>query len=306
MAVANDSLNHPPQARESIVVQGLIFTDAAYLAAQAARLDWYRMLTLALADRDTSQPRYRQAYAAYFDAWLERYQPSFDPINEADFHYFVLSVDLEREHLSADQLQAAGRLFRKMAWAYLDPRRYYPGTADNNWQSHRIKIVAALAFALRDPELIKRCRAMFKQQIANNLRADGSVIDFYQRDALHYVVYSLEPLLIASLIARQNGEDWFLYHSPTGSSLDRSLQWLSAYARGEKTHEEFVHTTAAVDRRRAVAGHPLFSGRWQPVRAARCYQMAARLDPQWTALAAQLGPAPDWLDRLFPRVPKPR
>lgn len=300
VAIADDSLRRPPQPRMAITTQGLMFTDQAYVESREAKRDWSRMLALALAARDTGQSRYQLGLGEYLDAWLAVFQPGNDAISESPFDAVVLAVELRREQLSLAQQQQLGRLFRRMANGYLDASRYPPGTAVNNWQSHRIKLASLMAFVLRDEALLKRCRAAFRKQIAENLRPDGSVLDFEARDALRYVTYSLEPLLLTALVAREHGQDWFAYESPGGSSLNRSLRWLAEYASGRKTHEEFRNTVVEFDRRRARAGLPGYSGRWNPADASRCYQLAARLNPEWSQLADRLGRAPAWLELRFP------
>ena len=300
LAVADEALRRAPQPRQAITTQGLMFTDRAYVESTEAKRDWYAMLALALAARETQQGRYSRAYSEYLDAWLAVFRPGNDPISESDFHFFVLAAEMQRGQLSAEQLQGLGRLFRGMVKGYLDPATYPVGTVNNNWQSHRIKLASLMAFSLGDEELLKRCRGAFRKQIAENLRADGVVSDFVQRDALRYATYSLEPLLLAALVAQEHGQDWFAYESPSGSSLNRSLRWLAEYASGRKTHEEFRNTTVEFDRRRAAAGVPGFTGLWQPTSAAPCYQLAARLNPEWRQFADLLDPGPAWIAVRFP------
>lgn len=297
---ADQSLLRAPQPRQAITTQGLMFTDQAYVESQEAKLDWYRMLALALAAEHSGQSRYRLVFSDYLDAWLKLFQPSNDPISETDFQYLIFAVDRARGWLRPDQTQAVDRMFRQMAEGFLDRNRHRPGTSDNNWQSHRVKLACLLSFSLRDEALLKRCRGAFRRQIADNLRPDGRVRDFEQRDALRYVTYSLEPLLVVVLVARQHGQDWFPYQSPEGGSLNQSLRWLAEYAEGRRQHQEFVRTTVEFDRQRAAAGLAGFSGVWNPENAIRCYQLAARLNPEWQALAARLGPAPAWIEALFP------
>ena len=50
-----------------------------------------------------------------------------------------------------------------------------------------------------------------------NIDTEGRTYDFGQRDAMHYVVYDLEPLLMAASIAVAHGENWFGAPSLTGS-----------------------------------------------------------------------------------------
>ena len=164
-----------------------------------------------------------------------------------------------------------------------------PQTLTNNWQSHRVKLATVAAFHLGDGALIARARKTFEKQIAANLRPDGSVLDFGMRDALHYVVYYLEPLLIAAYAAKEHGQDWYGFATLEGASLPRSVDWLAPYARDERTHAEFVHSVVPFDRQRREAGLATFQNAdWQVVESAQVFALASSFDPRYGPLRDQL------------------
>ena len=80
-----------------------------------------------------------------------------------------------------------------------------------------------------------------------------------------------------------------------GVSLEAALAWLRPYAEGQKTHEEFVHSTVRLDFSRKNAGVKGYSGQWEPKNSATLYSLAALLDPRWEALAKQLGKPTPWV-----------
>jgi hypothetical protein len=80
------------------------------------------------------------------------------------------------------------------------------------------------------------------------------VFDFHERDAIHYVTYDLDPLMMAALSAQAHGQDWFAWKSPAGANLPGALDWLAPYAKGEKVHIEFANSKIQFDRDRAAAG----------------------------------------------------
>ncbi|MES2884636.1 MAG: alginate lyase family protein [Pseudomonadota bacterium] len=295
IAQADSLLTRAPRPLKTISTAGRLPDDPVSMASQAARNDWPGMQALALAAGITGEARYGAALQSYFAAWIGVFEPSFNPISETQFHFVALAYELGGQYLSAETRAATLLLFRRMAEGYLNPANTGTGTGRNNWQSHRVKLVTALAFALEDADLMAGARLVFRKQVATNIAADGKVLDFSERDALHYVVYSLEPLLVAALIARQHGEDWYGYESRQGSSLTGALEWLAPYARGEKIHEEFKNTRNSFDRQRAAAGVPRFSGLWDASGALICYQAAARFDARWQPLASRLGVSPAWL-----------
>jgi hypothetical protein len=166
----------------------------------------------------------------------------------------------------------------------------------NNWQSHRVKLITIIAAATDDERLFKNARRLFRRQIAFNVHPDGETLDFYQRDALHYVVYDLDPLLRAALVARRyGGEDWYRWETPGHASLARAVAWLTPYGSGRKTHDEFVHSQVDFDAQRAAAGVKGFKGLFDAHDAAETYWLASRFDPALEPLARSLGAEPDYL-----------
>jgi hypothetical protein len=148
---------------------------------------------------------------------------------------------------------------------------------------------------LGDAKLFNRARRQFRDHLDRNLLPDGEPVDFRQRDALHYVVYDLEPLVRAAMAARLRGEDWLRVTGETGRSLALGLEWLTPYARGEQTHHEFVRTKVEFDRQRQVRGVPGFNGIWDRKRSTHLYWLATTLDPVYRKTAISIAPAPSWI-----------
>lgn len=300
IAMADKAAARAPNAVKIVSTAGRLPDDPVAQASQAARMDWYAMLALAQAANITGDRRYGHALEAYFSAWVAIYEPQAQPIDETHFHQIVLAYEAGAQYLSVPTQAQTIKLFRRMVNVLFDSRRIQPGTDKNNWQSHRVKLATALAFVLQESALIEVSRAAFRKQVSRNIDADGMVLDFRQRDALHYVTYSLEPMLTAALIARQHGEDWYGFKASTGASLAAALQWLAPYADGEKVHLEFQRTSIPFDRQRARAGVPGYSGLWDPAGATICYHLAARLDARWIERALRLGNAQPWLELAYP------
>lgn len=181
-----------------------------------------------------------------------------------------------------------------------------------NWHSHRIKLAMLSAFETADTHLIDRAVTAFKKQIAGNLVYpgnpavydayvnnialskeqksalendlsfinNGSVYDFYQRNALHYVVYDIEPLLQAALIADINGfqENLYRYTAENGAQLARAVKWLQPFAEGDVEHAEFVNSSVSFDVQRAKAGLKNYAGNWEPIDAKGLFKLAVVLD----------------------------
>ncbi|WNL47503.1 alginate lyase family protein [Dyella sp. BiH032] len=300
LAAAARHLDDRPHPLAHVHTEGTLPHQGIRDESIAAERDWPLMRQAALAWRLSADARYLQQVDDYLKAWTGTYQPDFNPIDETNLDGLIDAYVLTSAGLPAATREATRAWLRRLGEGYIqriqafhDPK---PGTATNNWQSHRVKLVTLAAAALGDPAMLKTARELFERQVGDNIRPDGEVIDFTERDALHYVVYDLQPLVTAALAARPFGDDWLRYASPRGASLAEALDWLRPYAEGSKTHEEFVHTHVKFDRDRAQAGEKGYGGPWDPKSATALYWLAAALDPDYRAVAQRLSPAPpDWI-----------
>jgi hypothetical protein len=297
LARSADAAPHP---LAHVHTEGTLPSDPAYQASAAAERDWRVMLEDALAWRAGAGDDYLKAAQIGLGAWAGTYQPDFNPIDETNLDALIETYAITRDRLDPKVRAAAERLIRLLGEGYLDRMDAALRTGDphsvwvNNWQSHRVKLATLAAVALSDRALFSRARAAFDRQRAANIHSDGEVLDFVQRDALHYVVYDLEPLLRAALAARRMGEDW--YRRAAGAApLAAAVRWLAPYAEGTKTHIEFAHSTVAFDAARAKAGVKGFTGRFDPKRARELFWMAAQFDGAYAPLAAKLGSEPPFL-----------
>ena len=246
------------------------------------------------------------------EGWAGLYQPNFNPIDETNFDALIDAYALAKDDLPAPTRDKVKTLIHAWAAGYIQAMQSQqipedksgtqaPSEVRNgskwatNWQSHRIKLATLAAVALDDAQLFDAARALFKKQIGTNLHADGLSTDFEERDALHYTVYDLEPLTRAAMAARLRGEDWLTLKGDNGASLQAGLNWLLPYAKGEQTHEEYVHSKIKFDFQRRDAGVPGFSGLWEKDSATNLYWTAATLDGVYVSVAKSLMPAPAWI-----------
>ncbi len=297
---ADKRLGDDPRPMPVVHTEGTLPGQGIREQSLIARRDLPQMRAFALAWKLSGDQRYAQALSRYLDAWTKVYRPSFSPIDETHFEAVADAYALAGEALPAPTRQAAEDFLRAMASGYVERmdrgRGERRSTWTNNWQSHRVKIVTLAAVALNDESLFVHARRLYLAQLADNIRVDGSVEDFHQRDALHYVTYDLEPLARAALAARLRGQDWLDLQSRSGSSLARALDWLLPYARGEKQHQEFQRSTVRFDTERRAAGVKGFAGTWERRSAAELFWTAAFLDQRYAETAKSLSVTPpDWM-----------
>lgn len=298
---ARNQLGRPPAPLPRIHTEGTLPGQGIRDISIAAKRDHPIALDFALAWRITGERAFLDAAERYLIAWATLYKPSFNPIDETGFDALLLAYDLIEIALPAASRATLDTFWRLVAVGYLDAMDGTPRGATSNWQSHRIKLATLAAFQVGDTALITRAEAAYRRQIAANLRPDGSTFDFEERDALHYVTYNLDPLMMAALAAQAHGRQWFTWAAPNGASLPRSLDWLARYASGERTHIEFRNSRVAFDRARAAAGQGDFAPHaWDPAKSVASFALATRLAPRFRPLRDMLidrtrKPPPEWM-----------
>lgn len=298
-------LNDTPHPLARVHTEGTLPHEGIYDQSVDALKDLDLMRDAALAWRATSNQRYLQLVDRFLYAWVTTYQPSFNPIDETRFEGLILAYDLTASALPVKTRNAAMAFITKLANGYIAQIDAQPrpltGTFANNWQSHRIKLIAMAAFTLDNRKMIATAQRLFVEHIGDNIAPDGSTRDFSERDALHYVAYDLQPLVTAALAARRHNRNWLTLRARNGATLALALDWLVPYALGQKTHDEFVHSSVPFDAKRREAGLPGFTGAWDPKSAAELFHLAARLDGRYVPVARKLAPTPPaWLAVCLP------
>lgn len=252
---AEQAMQEQPNPIAKIESQGLLEGDPRKVASLKAVQDGDKVYALALAYRLYGQKTYLQKATDYLTAWAQTNQPTGDPINETKLESMITGYDLIRPELSATQRQAVDTWFDRMADGEVHSFSVQPGkgTAVNNWNSHRIKIITLIAYTLHANKYDSIISSELEKQIGQNLNADGTSLDFMERDAFHYHTYDLEPLLTATIaIKRATGKNYFTYESDKQASIKKSVDFIVPYMTGEKQHGEFVNSRVEFDRKRAA------------------------------------------------------
>lgn len=296
-----------PQSRaiERVHTEGTLPHQGIRDQSLEAKKDWPLMRDLALLWQKQHQPGDLAALSRLLNDWGTRYKPSFNPVDETGLDAYIDAYAMTREDLPPPVRAVAQRFVRELGEGYLNQmeHNFKPGDGRwiNNWNSHRVKLATLSAVALEDPAMFARARAQFIEQLGRNLRPGGSTVDVEQRDALHYVVYDLEPLTRAAVAARLRGQNWLVFKGASDASLENALDWLAPYAKGDKTHEEFVHSHVKFDDQRREAGESGFSGLWNPQSATGLYAMATLLNPKYAAVSERLHPMGGWMAACWGR-----
>jgi len=246
---ADAALKDAPNPIRKIQTEGKLAGDPVKVATQSSLRDMHALWVLGYAYMITGDARYADKARTLVLAWAGTNQPTGDPIDETNLEPLIIAYDQTCRTFSSEDREKADGYLRRIIQAEWGARQ-----VTNNWQSHRLKIVGLAAYVLGDDALVARAIRGFKEQIGANLNPDGSSYDFHERDALHYHVYDLEPLLALAIAARQHGLDLYDYSSGEGASLRRSVHFLLPFCTGEQEHHEFVHSHVEFDRERAANG----------------------------------------------------
>ncbi|KAB2681666.1 alginate lyase family protein [Brucella pseudintermedia] len=293
IAAAHQNLGKKPNPLKKIHTEGTLPGHGIHDQSVIAEADFPRVYTFALAYQLTHDPVYLNKAIEYLEAWAALYKPSFNPIDETNFGPFIQAYALLKDDMPSADRSRIQPLIQQFAEGYIQSGANIMDRDHANWQSHRIKIATLAAAALGDRNQLNETEKLFKTQISYNIRSDGSVEDFYKRDALHYVTYDLQPLVEASIAAHRSGRDWFHYRSQKGGSLTNALNWLVPYAEGTKQHIEFLHSTVPFDKARRQAGVEAEQiAPWQPQNSAQLFWLASQLDKRYRSLASFLQPNP--------------
>lgn len=254
---ADAAMADDPNPIDTLRTEGLLQGDPRKTATWEAIKDFHKMYALAMTWRVTGRREYLNKTSVYLIAWADSNHSRGDPIDDTNLDPGIEAYDMVKGQLVSAEVKRISKWLRSTADAEIHAGYNRPdrATARNNWNSHRLKIIGEIGFAIGDKNLQQYAIDGIKEQINRNLKPDGSSEDFASRDALHYHVYDLEPLLkLTILLKRTTGVDYYHYVAPSGSSLARSVEWLLPYLDGRQTHAEFVNSTVEFDRRRAQNG----------------------------------------------------
>lgn len=254
-AQASRSLEQTPGPVKTIISQGVLAGNPAKTASLKAVEDVNKIYAMALMFRLYNDKAYLKKATEFLLAWSRINQPEGNPINDTKLEDAVIAYDLIRRYTSDNDRSEIDGWLDKLTDEELKSihAKGNKGTAVNNWNSHRLKMIIQIAYTLKNDKYQKQAEEELKRHLENNLNPDGSTFDFRERDALNYHNFSLEPLLKACItIQRAKGTDYFRYQTPAGASIEHSVDFLVPFVSGEKSHKEYLNSKVKFDRDRAA------------------------------------------------------
>src|SRR5579875_2763880 len=162
-------VNDTPKARATLHTEGTLPHEGIHDQSVEAEKDLELMRDAALAWRATGNERYLRLVDRFLLAWTTTYQPSFNPVDETNFESLILAYDLTASALPVKTRNAANAFIAKMVSGYIADMDKQPrpltGTYRNNWQSHRVKLVAMGAFTIDDRKMINAAQRLYVEHI---------------------------------------------------------------------------------------------------------------------------------------------
>nr|WP_294898209.1 alginate lyase family protein [uncultured Pedobacter sp.] len=292
--LADSSLSEKPAPVDTVFSEGRLANDPKKIRSLKSLKDVNRMYALVLSYKIEGKKVYLSKAKDFLLAWATLNKPMQNPINDTKFEVAFEAYDLIKNDLKKSDNETIKKWLSIMAYKELNHpffSKLKPGHQTSNWNSHRVKVIGMIAYAINDDSLKEFTISALPSQIGTNLYADGSGMDFKERDALHYQVYTLEPLVrLAIVVNRATAVDYYHYVSPIGSSIQKSMEFLVPYTTGEKTHEEFVNSKIAFDKKRAQNKESNFitGAFYQPSHGLDLFSMATYFEPEYLKIVRDL------------------
>jgi hypothetical protein len=286
--LADTALAAQPAPVEKVISEGHLATDPRKIQSTAALKDLPETEALAWSWVVTSDPRYLAGARTYLTAWAKVNQPDGDPINETKFEPMIVAYDLVRTGLQQPDRGLVEAWLRGKAAKLMAVK-----IRTNNWGCHTVKVVGLIGLTLNDADLTSWAVQNFKNMVEVDIRPDGSTADFHDRDALHYHLYAVEPLLSMARAEARQGTHLFDDAAPSGATLHAAVDFVIPFAEGTQTHIEFVHSKVKFDQQRAKDGEAEYAPHpWDPKTSIEMFSEAAWFLPKYGVLAAQIAGKP--------------
>jgi hypothetical protein len=290
--LATESVELVVQPIERFELAGTLNGHPGHVRSDVAKRAFPAIFALAVAARTADEPlrtQSRTSAIAALLAWATTYRPTGNPIDEWFFVPLLQAVDLVVDTLRLAQertLLAWVRAFLIRGDAFFAARAPANPAFSNNWTARRLLIRSIAATVCGDAVARHDTAAMLVEFAARNYvadaagRHDGRTVDFVQRDALHYHIAAVQPLVEAMLYTPDLAGDFVRARVLSG------LEFVRPYFLGDLEHIEFLGTESSFDRERRDDGNPVFQNApWDPVRGRVVLRLARANFPEvrsWT------------------------
>jgi hypothetical protein len=250
--LAIKALTHNPNAPIHLFYEGMLPTHPDRITTEERLKEMDMLVNLVYAYYGEPSEKYGEKAKQFVLEWTNRYIPTGNPINENKLTALFWAYHIFKDTYTVTERQKIENWLKDIADKGLAREK----TPNNNWEAKRLKIIAMVGSILNLGDLNTYAIEGFKRYIESAYYADGTSNDLRERDALHYHVSGLKPTVAVFVngLAFDSGYNLFSYSSPSGSSIEHSVDYVIPYATGELQRAEWTNSKAAIDKRRAEAG----------------------------------------------------
>ena len=240
-------------AVRNITYEGTLPSDPNYIISQASTSQIPNILLVAFCAKYGNAPNCTAAAIQGLFVWATTLVPSGDPIDGSLLFPWIQAYDLMRPILVGLLTPDNITTLDDFVYLLIDAGdAFVQNPQPNNHITYHYTLRALGAVVLADQGLINSTYQLVNEFVIYNIYDDGSTQDFYQRDAIYYVVYGLEAWMYMVLYTPQ------ILSNTALTLINLAINWLQPYCLGTLTHIEFLHTTVTFDVRRMQDGLPIF------------------------------------------------
>ena len=264
LAKAKAELTDPIPIVAVLSIQGHKVSEPAYQQSIAATSALPKVLHFSLCARLAQPPLSQQCQdkaSTSIIQWMQTFKPTGDPINGDSFIPLFEAIDVIMPLLDktvASSVKSWVKSFVTQGDAFFTAQMKGHATEHNNWNTWRLATRAVASTVLNDQGLMAETSQLIHDQIKYNFvrdgngKTDGTTVDFIERDALHYDIYDMNAWTVISDFTP------CLLSADDKTSIQAGFDFLKPYYLGQKTHQEFLHSTVAFDAQRGAAGDPTY------------------------------------------------
>lgn len=249
---ANNHLRSKPKPIKIIHYEGLLDNNPKRIESIESLLDANKVVDLIYAAYGKRSKKYGEKIKEMVMAWSETYIATGNPINENKLIPFFWGYYIHQDLFNKQEQQKVESWMLSIALKEYNRET----TPNNNWQAKRLKIIGLIGGITDTEKLIQFTIDGIKAYISTAYYPDGTSNDLKTRDALHYHVSGIKPLLDIFINYQIFDErfDLYTYTDRFGTSINKSIEYIIPYLSGEKTHKEWVNSQVKLDKERADAG----------------------------------------------------
>jgi hypothetical protein len=295
VVLAERFLNDTPQPLREIFYEGLLDSHPARIETVGCLEDMDKVANLMYASYIKDSRLFSEKAKAFVLAWATTYIPTGNPINENKLSALFWAYHRFKSGFSADEKAITEEWMAKIAQEQMSRQ----STPNNNWEAKRLKIIGITGCITENMELKEYAADGFKNYIATAYYEDGTSNDLRDRDALHYHIGGLTPAVATFITLAEFDPLFDLYHymAPSGSSIQKSVEYTWPYASGEKQRGEWTNSKVKLDKERAASGLEKYQpGRlFDPRDAVPLFEWAGYYNPSWYSLFGKAAPDENYL-----------